>query len=76
MQVAVHVFEITATPLQCSVFTDLSCMIRVHRAALCSLSNKRAHLCAAHVQIPDILLAFTQPQIEGMQRNLGKIWHR
>ncbi len=27
-------------------------------------------------QIPDILLAFTQPQIEDMQRNLGKIWHR
>ena len=27
-------------------------------------------------QIPDILLAFTQLQLEEMQRNLGKIWHR
>ena len=43
----------------------------------CSLIAYQMLMCVSSCpQIPDILLAFTQPQIEDMQRNLGKIWHR
>ncbi len=36
----------------------------------------RLLISCGSLQIPEILTAFTQPQIEEMQRNLGKIWHR
>ncbi len=57
--------------------SSLCCCGNVNCIDLCSLVLREMlrFICLSR-QIPDILLAFTQPQIEDMQRNLGKIWHR